>query len=188
MIGAGDPINKVFILFGGTLDGRSVYATDTWAYSYENNKWTDLAPSIIPVGRRGFNMIYNSINNTIIMFDGGDGVQEFKNTWTFDYASNTWEQIHTLNANYQWGLNGVYDSQNNKIIAFGGGEADRPDDTWILNFYDGPEYITPTTQLTTEDPSTEEAILFSNSTILLITSFGVIMIKSRRKKITSIGR
>ncbi|MFW9925675.1 MAG: Kelch repeat-containing protein [Candidatus Thorarchaeota archaeon] len=135
-----DEESDIVILFAGRSDGDKV--ADTWAYDYNTNTWTDLAPSLQPSWRRAHYMTYDNQSDLIVLFGGSDVNDLAKDdTWTFDYDSNTWAQLSPSTApSPRLRHNMVYDQESDKIITFGGtdtgiygGNIITTDTTWIYD-------------------------------------------------------
>ena len=81
------------IMFGGYTYLNSKGMTDeTWAFDYNTATWTKLNPEG-DIARRGANMVYDEVNDKIILFGGVHPDEQYtllKETWIFDYNANTW--------------------------------------------------------------------------------------------------
>jgi N-acetylneuraminic acid mutarotase len=123
-----DAESDIVILFGG----RSAAAkeSDTWAYDYNTDTWTELAPSTHPVGRRAHFMTYDSESDRTVLFGGSDDADDaLDDTWLFDYNSISWVQAapdYYPSGKLRHSM--VYDSESDIIVTFGGTE---------LSYYDG---------------------------------------------------
>jgi N-acetylneuraminic acid mutarotase len=131
-----DPFYHKVIIFGGYRES-AFHFDDTWAYDYTLNLWTEFHPSNRPSARYGANMVYDLINQRIVLF-GGRNTTILDDTWVYYYGNNTWMELTTTgnpDTRYWHGM--VYDSDNNKIIVHGGRHIGAPgealDDTWVLN-------------------------------------------------------
>jgi len=105
-----DSESDIIIMHGGALDppynpygGRIAY-NDTWSYDYNTNTWTNITPAISPLGLCDAKMAYDIESDRIIMFGGyhnpwgtpyedSTGEVYKKDTWAFDYNTNTWENV-----------------------------------------------------------------------------------------------
>ncbi len=94
-----------------------------------------------PKQRISHNMIYDSVNDRIIMYGGltatGESYRVF-DTWSYYYDTNEWTQLITDNNPYASNAKIAYDSESEKIISFGGSHADHVESnqTWIYDFND----------------------------------------------------
>lgn len=125
-----DPITKQTILFGGMRDvGEVTYLlNDTWAYSIENNTWTELNPEISPQCRYGTKMVYDPNSELIILFGGNSfGTDDDEKIWTFDPVTVVWESLNVTNRSVLRYWNGLcYDTHENKLIAAFGSDLANP--------------------------------------------------------------
>lgn len=92
-----------------------------------------------PKQRLGHRMIYDSVNDRIIMYGGYIGSGEANwvfDTWAYDYNTNEWTQLITDDVPYGTFASLAYDSESEKIISFGGSHADHvpSDQTWIYDY------------------------------------------------------
>jgi hypothetical protein len=83
-----DSVNGVMLLFGGhsevyprRSEGRSY--TDTWAYDYRADAWTEMKPKNAPAGSGVRFMAFDPVNNVAINVDGGVK----KQTWAYRYKA-----------------------------------------------------------------------------------------------------
>ena len=105
--------NRV-IMFGGTRGGAVL--SDTWAYDFEANTWTDLSPSgALPGARLCQSLVYDSFNGKVIMF-GGNGTAGTI-AWVYDPTTNTWTDLHPSGTLLAGSL--IYDSSTHQVILFG---------------------------------------------------------------------
>jgi N-acetylneuraminic acid mutarotase len=130
-----DPTTESMIIFGGNSNG---YFSDTWSYDYETDTWTELEPTTHPPVLKWSVMTYDSTNQRAILF-GGDGVlsRAQNRTWTYDSASNTWEEREpevAPPAREAFGF--AYDPVAEKAVLFGGTthNPDAKDDTWAYDY------------------------------------------------------
>ncbi len=105
---------------------------DTWGYDYNTNTWTNITPSISPLGRSNSILTYDSESDKIVLFGGyhshtvsayydptGEVYQ--RDTWTYDYNTNTWENVTpSTSPDPRIGTNMAYDSESDRIILVGG--------------------------------------------------------------------
>ena len=121
------------ILFGGYINGD-----DTWAYDYAANTWTEMRPAKSPSSRLYHAMVYDPKTDRMILFGGASNGSEtpFADTWTYDFDSNTWQEVMAERAPTPRGWHAMaYDATSGTIVLFGGG-ADRDHfqaDTWIFD-------------------------------------------------------
>jgi len=150
------------ILFGGySLSGTIL--DQTWAYDYNTNTWLHLNPSVIPPERTDFSMVYDSESDRIILYGGVTGTYYLRDTWAYDYNSNTWTYLNPSNsppANTGYGF--AYNSQYDISILFGGreGSGAYKDQTWAFDYRLAP-------QVTNTYPSNNQANVPINTQILI---------------------
>ena len=89
------------------------------------------------LGRYGQSMVYNPVNQKIIMFGGFnvDENTELDDMWEYDCTTNTWKELHqSKKPSATSGHGMVYDSSNSIFILFGGyGLYGRNDKTWTYD-------------------------------------------------------
>lgn len=64
------PGSDRIILFGGYSLGEVHFCDDTWAYDYNANTWTQLAPVTHPSGRWYHQMVYDQGADKIVLLAG----------------------------------------------------------------------------------------------------------------------
>ena len=134
------------IMFGGGGDHRY---NDTWAYDFNTNTWTNMSAltTYSEVGgpltaRIDHSMCYDSDANRVIMFGGNpSGAQRAKDTWAYEFNTNTWTNMSALTTYSEVGgtlsprclMRMVYDSFAQQVIMFGGYDGDGVNETWVYN-------------------------------------------------------
>ncbi len=133
-----DSESDVTILFGG-FDGAKP-GSETWAYDYKTNTWTNKTPDPSPPGRVGLGLIYDPSRDICILFGGiGAGQAALNDTWKYDYNTNTWTELHPTVSPSPRGKGGAtYDIESDQIVWFGGYGNDGVllDETWTYNYDD----------------------------------------------------
>ncbi|MFX1504772.1 MAG: kelch repeat-containing protein [Promethearchaeota archaeon] len=138
------------ILCSGDNGTFSKIFNDTWAYDYNTDTWENLTtPEMRKIAKIMAAVAYDSESDRIIMFGGwkwahdqivyqSTGVGE---TWSYDYDSNTWENLTTENSPpFRGGCTMSYDKANDKMIMFGGINSDMNgtipfyQDTWVYDY------------------------------------------------------
>ena len=135
-----DEYSHKAILFGGT-DGDDWVTTlnDTWAFDFETEEWTQMAPVVSPPPLHFTAMAYHPLADRVVLFGGfvNEASTSLNETWTYDYDADTWDQVgtavspparlyHTL----------AWDVLSNRMIMFGGVvKPYKPlfGDTWALD-------------------------------------------------------
>jgi uncharacterized protein (TIGR03437 family) len=130
-----DSGSREIFLFGG-LDA-SGDRNDLWAYSVDNQQWTQLQPAgQAPDPRHGHTVTLDPIRRRIIVV-AGQGARFFGDAWAYDIQANVWRQL-TGNSDGplpRYGHSGIYDAKRDRIIISHGftSEQGRYDDTWALD-------------------------------------------------------
>ncbi len=124
------------ILFGG-YDGTSHGSDETFAYDFETNRWSNLAPAVHPDAGWTHQAAYDSRAGRVIMFGGYDGVTgSFTDaTWAFDSGNNTWtDRSPAIHPSVRSRQGMAYDTQSDRVILFGGlGQDGYSGDTWAYD-------------------------------------------------------
>lgn len=116
-------INNV-VLFGGGFQDSNSYTSygDTWIYDPVTNIWSEIQTQQHPLARSGHSMVYDPINQKIILFGGVDINDNWRDdTWIFDSQTNTWTQVFPeTNPPVRDSASAYYDPQSQRIILYGG--------------------------------------------------------------------
>lgn len=131
-----EPKFRLVILFGG-YTGNGSYFNDTWVYNYNINRWFNINTSSSPYGRYGAKIIYDQLNQRVILF-GGRGASILNDLWAYYHGNNTWTRLNVTNSpDSRYGHGMVYDSYNHKAILYGGNHLGNVEgileDTWTFN-------------------------------------------------------
>lgn len=128
------------ILFGGawwTWDpSGGIYwggvGADTWAFNGATHVWTELRPAESPPARSAASMVYDSRADRVLLFGGYNGSAFFNDTWSFDYASDTWTNLTgSVGPARRLGAAMTYDAAVDRTILFGGEDSNTNlGDTW----------------------------------------------------------
>jgi N-acetylneuraminic acid mutarotase len=124
-----DSLNRKVILFGGethmTKSSHMRKSNETWVYEASTDAWAQMFPSTSPSPRAFHEMVYDSLNQQVILFGGivSEKNQDITNeTWVYNIADNNWFQINLLDApSPRFHHTMVYDPVGKKVILFGGG-------------------------------------------------------------------
>lgn len=84
------------ILFGGLDYPTWTYYNDTWAYDYNTDTWQEMNPDVNPGYLAWHHMVYVSSEDKVYLFGGDlctDVCHLSNELWTYDYDTNTWEQL-----------------------------------------------------------------------------------------------
>ena len=130
-----------------------------WEWDTNTKVWTNVTPAgTKPIARRGARMVYDSINNRVVMFGGNNHTTYFPNptmgagdydpaTWIWNTTARTWTPVTMTHSSptgrYLGGrtFHGmVYNSVRNRIWIYGGVGVEAPltagldlGDVWELN-------------------------------------------------------
>jgi hypothetical protein len=117
----------VTVQYGGTYNGTSGMASDTWEWN--GSTWTQRTTTG-PGPRYGHAMAYDSARGVTVMFGGTNGTTVFGDTW--EWNGTTWKQRTTTGpARELFGM--VYDSAHAVTVLFGGYNNGGLGDTWTWN-------------------------------------------------------
>jgi len=123
------------ILFGGA---NATFTTNaTWAYDYDTDTWTKMAPSVSPPPRAQAAMVYDPAADRVIMWSGSFPSGDADATvWAYDYNADAWEAVETQGGPPAlWGASMAYDASTGRAIMFGGTLV-RPADTKPEDYYE----------------------------------------------------
>ncbi len=131
-----DPNTRKAILFGGS-DFATTFG-DTWAFDPSTGDWTELEPSGgAPSAREYHRMVYDPVQQKLIMFGGSD-ISALNDTWAFDPVASTWTELHptgeTPPVRDEHAM--IYDPDSHRVILFGGWSTDEGallNDTWAYD-------------------------------------------------------
>ncbi|MGA1820295.1 MAG: kelch repeat-containing protein [Thermoplasmatota archaeon] len=129
------------IMFGGWLGGTDVLG-DTWAYDFNTNTWENMNPTPAPAPRARYGRAYLPDMGKVILTHGWGGANgDYNDTWTYDHATNTWEEMDTGSGRMQprHCFQMALDEESGVIVAQGGSGASSFHDTWLLNPYEKEE-------------------------------------------------
>ena len=90
-----DTVNQVVLMQGGY--SGSFALADTWVYDPVVNTWTNLAPATNPGAREAAYYSFDQASGKFIIFGGSLGAGNVGDTWSYDFISNTWTDLNSLN-------------------------------------------------------------------------------------------
>jgi len=148
--GAYDPTTNSLIVFGGS-DCSTGYFNDVWVLSNANGEvgtpaWTQLTTAgTPPAARESGSVVYDSVNNILMMYGGDAGGSPFGDIWILSNANGnggtpTWIQLSPTGTApmARTGQSATYDSSNNRMTIFGGiFSGITLTDAWVLTFANG---------------------------------------------------
>jgi N-acetylneuraminic acid mutarotase len=130
-----DSINERIMLFGGGYENSAL--GDTWIFEYGTGTWTQLDLSTSPTPRHSAVMVYDPIDDVIILFGGNTGVTIVRDTWVFNCSSQVWtEMTPAISPSGRMSHAMTYDAANERAIVFSGYGAGGPtvNDTWAYDY------------------------------------------------------
>lgn len=81
--------------YGGEAYAGHIPRQETWTYDYNTNTWTLMAPSINPGPLSNQAIAYSDAADRVIMFGGENEGALSAETWSYDFNSDTWEDMTT---------------------------------------------------------------------------------------------
>lgn len=119
---------------GGIL--QSTWYSDTWAFNGSSDTWTPLHPGQSPSPRNAASMVYDTVDERMILFGGYNGASWFNDTWAYDYSNGTWTNLSAgASPLPRLGASLAFDAAANQMVLFGG--SDRSGtlaDTWTFDY------------------------------------------------------
>lgn len=103
--------------------------SETWAYDFNTDTWTNMEPENAPPAMIGAPLVYDTQADRIIMFGGLDvaslidsrSIVFLNDIWVYDFDTNTWTKLETSGGpsgrNYHVM---TYDAAADRVIVFGG--------------------------------------------------------------------
>ncbi|MCI4340403.1 MAG: PKD domain-containing protein, partial [Thermoplasmata archaeon] len=146
-----DPIDASVLLFGGLTRNRS--AADSWEFS--GGHWTNLTPGLTlsPPGRYKGGLVYDSVDNEMLLFGGHSGAGYRNDTWAFN--GTAWHAVSSIAAPGPREDVAMADDADDHYVLLFGGEAPSgqlTNDTWT--FVAG-QWTNVTTTISPAPPSRE---------------------------------
>lgn len=126
-----DPTSDVIVFFGSLLGGNPT--NDTWHYSPSSNAWTrvsDNGAHGMPPAREANSMVYDSVDDKIVMFGGtGRGGVLLNDLWFYNTARKKWSNPNPRNAPNGARFPAVaYDPIRNIVLYYNG-----PNNLWAYS-------------------------------------------------------
>lgn len=116
-----DPTNKEILLFGGGGLDQPYGSPMTWTFNPATSVWTKRNLTLQPKPRAHSPMVYDPVNNVIVLF-GGDHLDYIMNdTWVYHCATRTWEKkMPAISPKPRAGHGLYYLPKQGKIALMGG--------------------------------------------------------------------
>jgi Mg-chelatase subunit ChlD len=156
-----DSVNNRIVLFGG-YDGSN--DDETWEYDTVSHTWHGpYIPSPHPSARQNHDLVYDSINNRIVLF-GGWGGTNADNTWEYETSSHTWYGPYkpTPRPSPRVSHAMAFDIANNKVVLFGGFKSVNNNETWE---YDTSSHVWTGPLSLSKKPSAREILAMAFDSI-----------------------
>lgn len=109
------------ILFGGAEQPGVLYS-DTWAYDYNSNTWTNMQPENAPSERAFHSMVYDIESDRVILWGGSQEGGQDNAIWAYDYNTNTWESLDNIGGpEHHWERFGmIYHPPSDRVYLYTG--------------------------------------------------------------------
>jgi N-acetylneuraminic acid mutarotase len=95
--------------------------------------WNQRNIKVVPAELMDHEMTFDSLNNVVVLYGGTNVYGTNNETWTFNVATDTWEQQSPLLKPEGYGFAMDFDSYNNQTIVFGGVISTWRNDTWVYD-------------------------------------------------------
>lgn len=158
-----NPISEQIYLFGGQIDDVLDEVVDVWVFDYEAMTWNEIETTEQPQGRDAFGLIFD-IQEQIYILNAGFGVDfsKLQDTWVFDPATSTWEEIESEGI-YRRSSTFIYDSHGKVGISFGGLTGDHRTNTRLVNDVWIAEWEVTVSSSTSDNESTSTSTVAENT-------------------------
>jgi hypothetical protein len=123
--------------------GKSIVYGGSTTYTWDGSAWGTVHTRHSPPSRGLSVMTYDPATRDIILFggDGGEGSQDFNDTWIFD--GEDWTQVFPRTSPPpRYGASMVFDAARNDVVLFGGFSGAFLNDTWVWNGVDWTDVST----------------------------------------------
>ena len=137
-----DVASRRMIVWSGRkvdADGQELFS-DVWAFDIERSEWSLLQPSVdLPQRRYGTAAVYDPLSHSLVNFAGFTLEGRFDDTWRFDLAGASWEELKPSgNPGARCLHTATYDARRGRMVIFGGQRGgDALGDTWALDLSAG---------------------------------------------------
>jgi hypothetical protein len=116
----------VTLLFGGdkSMPGVALGMVSNDLWQYNGTTWQQVAVTgPLPQARSGHSMVYDPVDERVLMFGGDGGGVALGDLWAFEFsgpAAGSWVQLATLPSAGRLGAAMGYDAARNQFIVTGG--------------------------------------------------------------------
>ncbi|MEM3493455.1 MAG: kelch repeat-containing protein [Thermoplasmata archaeon] len=126
------PSRNAMFLFGGY---GWYYTGDTWIYYFTNNTWVNITSVPSPSAREYPALVYDNVNDVVILFGGYDGTNYLSDTWVYDFAQNKWiNRMPSTSPEGRSRAGYAFIGDNGVMLLYGGYNGRYLPDTWIYNY------------------------------------------------------
>ena len=109
------------LLFTATGATWATSTVATWAYDHDIRTWTRMNPRSSPSARGWPAMAYDSASDRVVLFGGGNDVDDLGDTWSYDLNTDTWQELQPAVAPDPRSYSAMaYDPASDRMILFGG--------------------------------------------------------------------
>ena len=120
-----DPVRDRMVVFGGYSPTASPnHLNETWELTLSGTPtWNKLTTSGgVPAPRRGQSVIYDSVQDRMIVFGGYDDVTFMNDVWSLDLGTLVWRQIAAFGGapSGRYGQSATFDPVRRQMFVFGG--------------------------------------------------------------------
>jgi hypothetical protein len=117
-----DPVRDRLVMFGGENYDSSVFFNDSWSLSLSGSPtWSQLAPTgTAPATRADHGVIYDPVNDRMVMFAGGGAYLAFDDTWTLALTGGTAWALLDPGAPARFSASAIHDPVRRRLVVFGG--------------------------------------------------------------------
>lgn len=145
---------------------------ETWAYDPGADAWEHRKPSKSPSARCGERTVYDSQSDRVVLYGGfactGPSDPGLDDTWTYDYNSDTWQQMTPDRSPPGRMFHGmVYDAASDRTVVWGGRvddtrvwTYDADDDRWMSPSVSGGPQELRSYHAMSYDPVQEQVLVF----------------------------
>ena len=141
-----DPVRDRLLLFGGF--SYPDHLNETWELTLSGTPtWHQLDPTgPLPPPRRGQNMIYDPVDDRVLVFGGYNDYAFFYDVWALSFAGDRerWTEVQPVGTGPgpRYGASATLDPVRRQMIVVGGYDGHFLDDAWTLAL-DGAPHWTP---------------------------------------------
>jgi hypothetical protein len=140
-----DSVDGLCYLFGGWTqypNGTYVRYGDTWSFSFESDRWTELFPTVSPSPRSDSAIVFDPTANEVVLVGGFSGTAYLGDEWTYSPPQETWTPFAPSGPAPSPRADGrmVFDPADETFLLFGGNDYSGPDftfhhlnDTWSFS-------------------------------------------------------